>query len=153
MVVDGESWRWEGMFMRQLTFDLFKSSIRESSNFEGKKNCMILAALIDKYVEVDEILEFYPKGLFVNEIIEALIFKKDSMLSFVTNGEHSVIKTFKYKNLTSVELTQSESNDRKKAIEIKFSDGTLYLQSDADTNDTWSNRFAEKISNIFKLIS
>lgn len=139
--------------MREMSFEEFNVDLRGSSNFEGQENCKILSGVIEKYIVADDILEFYPKGLFVSEKVEALIFKKDSMLSFVTNGEHSVIKSFKYKDLVSVELTQSESDGRKIAIELKFFDEKIYLQSDADTNVHWSNCFAEKISNVFKLVT
>ena len=139
--------------MREMTFSDFKTGVIESRKFEGQENCRTLMDTIAEFIVDDDIVEFYPKGLFVSENIEALVFKKDSVFSFVTNGKHSVIKSLKYRDLVSIELTQSESDDRKKLIEMKFSVDSISLQSDVDTNEHWSRKFAEKISNIFKLIS
>ncbi|WP_103108825.1 DUF3908 family protein [Brevibacillus reuszeri] len=135
-----------------LTFEKLKSQLTEG-NFEGIEDCRTLSDLVEKFVGDDEIIDFYPKGLFVNQRVEFYIFKRDCVLVFSTNRIHSAIKSFKYKDLLAVEYVQSENDGRKRSIDIKFSDETLHLESFADTNYTWSDRFGETISRVFKLLS
>ncbi|GIO08946.1 hypothetical protein J31TS6_49740 [Brevibacillus reuszeri] len=137
--------------MGELTYSLFKSLVNQGS-LEEQHKIRVLTDIIKKYVDEKDILEVYPKGLFVEEIIQIMVFKRDSMLTIATNGEYTKIQSFKYSNLFAVELIQSEQDNAKKSIMIKFKDESIFLQSDADTIQSWSDRFADNISRIFKLI-
>jgi hypothetical protein len=142
--------------MSEFNYERFASISRETgfSGLKESETYKAIAGAIAKYVNKDDIIEFYPKGMFMDD--QKLIvytFKKDSVIKFVANEKVCVINILRYKDIKEIEIVENIYNSLKKSLTIKFESEDIELNCEQDTNDAYRDRFADKIISIFKFLS
>lgn len=95
---------------------------------------------------------FYPEGIFRDKKLNLFFFTKFH-INKVSILENSIeIQTWNYNEISNVKLIILDRFNVK--IEITLRDGQqIELDSNNDTNNTWSNRFKEKIKSIYGILT
>jgi hypothetical protein len=144
-------------------FKKFEESMRVQ-NFQSGNNYSIdltMIALINKYVNTDDIKLLYPKNLFVKDKnSELYVFTDDKLIYTRSNGQKEDYNPIIQLNIVKIEdiksLQVSESNDYSNptslSIYFKNNDEELTFNSSNDTNIQYSNSFKEDISEISKYL-
>ncbi|MBO1515040.1 DUF3908 family protein [Metabacillus bambusae] len=93
---------------------------------------------------------FYPEGIFTDEKLNLLFFT-NSHINRVTILDDSLeVQTWAYNEVRSVKLIVPDRFYLR--LEITLKDGQqISLDSEKDTNNTWSSKLKEKIKTIYEL--
>ncbi|MGD6781344.1 DUF3908 family protein [Sutcliffiella horikoshii] len=136
-----------------LTFEGFKQVSNhyqfrdyESTDFE------FALSKIEEMIEVEKIKEFYCKDLFDKEKSSSLYFFFETKFYLVTtNGENFNLKTYSYEEIKQYNL--EIERPYKEIVTLKFSVNSeeFVFSSEKDSNESWNNKFAQKIKEITKL--
>lgn len=94
---------------------------------------------------------FYPQGIFNDKELN-LFFITKFTVTRIEIGNSSKITTWKTQEISSSELTVPNRYGVQLKINFK-DDNTVELNSEVDTNNTWSSRFKEKILDIYKILN
>jgi hypothetical protein len=95
---------------------------------------------------------FYPKNLFISNDTEAYIFGGNSIQKVFIDGNNGVIKTFRYDQITKVELIRP-FNDTNLRLNVEFATGdNMVMDNVADTNYSYREQFKNKIVEINRLL-
>lgn len=139
--------------MREMSYEFFSSHVTQRNFDEADKYTSILQ-VVEKFLDKEQIIVFYPKNLFVDEKqLEVQIYEKDRVVILNHNEEEVKVRVLKYQLIEKVELIYTGYYEPL-TLKINFRTGdSLELNELDDTNSTWRRSFTSKIEEIFKLLS
>ncbi|TFJ93652.1 hypothetical protein [Lentibacillus salicampi] len=146
-----------------LTFEefcQFKSQIEMPEGFESGATNFIFEDAIEFIRErgYDEtMIEFYPKNIFTEELVELYLFFKDKMtvIQFHSNGKRNYsfsTTTRYYKDVNEISSERHQEFSRLRMF-LSFNDGKEYkFDNIDDTNVHYAKNTRKKLENIYNLL-
>lgn len=123
-------------------------------SYNGYKIESILITRIEKYINDSDIINIYVRNLFLDDkVSEFYIFTKYNLAIFTyeEKGNHKFTNIVMKKliDVSSIEISNDESNDIQTILKIKFNDGYMIsFDNLRDTNEHHSDRFRGAINDI-----
>lgn len=123
--------------------------IGKERSYYLQKKCEV----IEKLVKEEEIVEAYPKGIFIEKDVKLYLFLKDRILraSYNSNMKKYIIEIRKISEVTSLVVNQGIDGCQEAVICFNNSNNII-LNSKEDTIGKWRGEFDKDIQKIAKFI-
>ncbi|MBS4199846.1 DUF3908 family protein [Bacillus sp. FJAT-49732] len=137
--------------MNRMDYPEFK---KYATEWENRRKYQKLITSIEKFVNKENEVVFYPKNLFLEDYyLELYFFGRNKIVILNEREDDVLVKVLRCDQIQSVELTYVDM-DEPVNLCIEFNnDETIELNDKTDTDTSWSGQFTTKIEEIFKLLN